>query len=607
MTFRNRILISIWSVVLSLLVITFFIINYWTRARMEESFARELGTASSAAAVQENLHAEQLLRACAVIAESPRLRAVAELGDRRTAEQLVSEMNQPTLSEIVVLTDRTGGMLVRHLHGANDEFDFSSVGVIGHALRGERATETRMIRNKPYRLVSVPLVIGEEIAGTLTSGFEISASDIDVLKQSMNCDVILLHQGAPALSTMDSATSFIIAGEFRSSSPATGQKAKQITFLKASGLEYLVVPVSPYRTDAGSLPTIAYLLVKPLTVEVRNAMRPILSTFGFVSLIFLALTTGIGLVISRSMTRPVSQLVKGTEEIARGNYGYAISVTGQGEFAVLASRFMQMSASLEHTISELGRLNNDLLSRNIALDATLQELRKTQEDLIRSERLAATGKMTAQLAHEVNNPIHNIKSCLDTALHRLPADSRARELISVAYDEADRLSRLTGQMLHLYRTSVIEEEFAPIDIRDLLRELHTASLSELEKVGVEIVCRVDEPLPHVSGSRDKLMQVFLNLVTNARDAMPNGGTITIVASATKELVRISVSDTGVGIPPENVPRLFDAFFTTKGNVSGVGLGLSVCHGIISRHGGAIEVTSIVGNGSTFTISLPALG
>jgi two-component system NtrC family sensor kinase len=113
-----------------------------------------------------------------------------------------------------------------------------------------------------------------------------------------------------------------------------------------------------------------------------------------------------------------------------------------------------------------------------------------------------------------------------------------------------------------------------------------------------------EHVPVVRGSADKLKQVFLNLILNARDAMPDGGLIRIVTAEEDGLVRISISDSGVGIPKENLDRIFDAFFTTKSKVSGVGLGLSVSYGIIGQHRGTISVTSTVGEGSTFVISLP---
>ena len=297
--------------------------------------------------------------------------------------------------------------------------------------------------------------------------------------------------------------------------------------------------------------------------------------------------------------------MQGTTEISRGNYDYAITVRGKDELGILARRFVAMSSFLKEKINELGKVNRDLLERNSDLDETLRKLRSAQEDLVRSERLAATGKMTAQLAHEVNNPIHNIQSCLKTALGRLPEGTKGRDLIDVAYEEVNRLSRLSAQMLSLYRSSLVEEEMKPTDVNEILAEVVTLARGEVQDRNIVLHTEIEPALPLVRGSRDKLKQVLLNLISNALDAMPNGGELAMLASGHNGTVRLTVKDSGVGIPQENINRIFDAFYTTKGKVSGVGLGLSVSYGIVSQHRGSIEVQSTVGKGSAFTVILPS--
>jgi two-component system NtrC family sensor kinase len=296
--------------------------------------------------------------------------------------------------------------------------------------------------------------------------------------------------------------------------------------------------------------------------------------------------------------------VQGTSEITRGNYDYAIRVRGRDELGILAGHFMAMSSSLKEKITELGKLNRDLLERNRDLDETLRQLRSAQEDLMRSERLATTGKMTAQLAHEVNNPIHNIQSCLKTAIGRLPEGTKGKDLIEVAYEEVNRLSRLSAQMLSLYRSSLVEEEMKPTNVNEIMGEVVTLARSEVQDKNITLHEEIEPSLPPVRGSRDKLKQVLLNLISNALDAMPNGGELAMRAARQNGTVRLTVTDTGVGIPRENINRIFDAFFTTKGKVSGVGLGLSVSYGIVSQHRGSIEVKSAPGKGSSFTVILP---
>jgi signal transduction histidine kinase len=608
MTFRNKILISIWGVVLSLLVITFFIINYWTRARIEEAFSRELRTGFSSILVHEQLQSAQLIRASTVIAESPRLRAVAELGDSKTAAQLLQELNQTTQSQVYVLTDRRGVPMVQLLRGKRDEWDITGTQTIRNALQFSPSTDVWAFRGGVFRIVSVPINIANDLVGTLTIGFEITQADIATLKRATNSEVLLVCDGAPVLSTFDTAEMRsllpVISSLRRQSSPSREDSLGTPVTLTTREETYLGRAFrlnNPVRPDSSD---VFYLITKPLSQEVRLAMASILGTFGVISLIFLALTTVLGLVISRGITRPISVLVKGTNEISRGNYDHVIQIRSRDELGMLGERFMEMSLALKEKISQLDTLNRDLLDRNRDLDDTLRKLRSAQEEIVKSERLAATGKMTAQLAHEINNPIHNIQSCLKTALSRLPAEIKGRELIDVAYDEVNRLSRLTAQMLNFYRISLVDDEMAPTNVGDLVKEVAAVTGGDLLRKNISLETIIDPDLPLIRGSRDKLKQVLHNLIVNARDAMPEGGHIRLHVSIRNRAVVIAVQDTGIGIPKEDLPRIFDAFFTTKGKVSGVGLGLSVSYGIVTQHRGSIEVDSKVGQGSTFTIVLP---
>ena len=608
MSLRIKILLSIWGVVLGLLIITFFVINYWTRSKMEESFTDELRTGFSSVSVHEKLQSAQLIRACLVIAESPRLRAVVELGDAKTAYELLQELNQATLSQLMVLTDREGRPLVQLLRGYSERWDVSSARTIANARHFVASTDIWPIRGSLYRIVSVPIVVETDLVGTLTIGFEFTRNDIASLKRATNTDVLLISNQTTVLTTLDSTEAATLLPAIMSlelhARDAGGDTVATAIKFATKDETYLGTAYYLHRASAGDSTNVQYLMIKSLSREVRKAMASILGTFGLVSLAFLTITTVIGLVISRSITRPIRQLVTGTTEISKGNYDYPIHVKGKDEINVLAQRFKEMSASLKDKISELGMLNQNLVERNTALDETLRQLQTAQQNLLRSERLAATGKMTAQLAHEINNPIHNIQSCLKTALGRVPSEIKGRDLIVVAYDEVERLSRLTAQMLNLYRGSLFEDQTTLIDLHSVLDEVLAVTRNELAGKDIRISLKIDDGLPMIRGSKDKLKQVFLNLVANARDAMPDGGELDVSASAHNGTAGIRVRDTGIGIPQENINRIFDAFFTTKGKVSGVGLGLSVSYGIVSQHQGSIEVESTVGKGSTFTVLLP---
>jgi signal transduction histidine kinase len=602
-TFRNKILFSIWGVVLSLLVITFFVINYWTRSSIGTTFAGELRTSVSTIRVHESLQSEQLIRGCLVLAESPRVRAVAELRDAETARQVLRDVSQTALMKIVVLTDRTGRPLVQLLRGEQASWDVGSSGSILNALRHVASTDVWTINDTVFRIVSVPMFVNQDLVGTLTIGFEITKADIVTLKQATASDVILVRGHTGVISTLDSTESASLLVAYAKARPGADSLGSPFA-LTSSEESYMAAIFNLSHPGSADSVAVSYLIVKSLSGEMRRSLRSIIGPFGTVSIAFLILTAIIGRMISRSITRPIQELVKGTTAISSGNYDYVIPGGGRDELGFLADKFMEMSASLKEKVEKLGDLNAHLLERNKDLDETLRQLRAAQEKLVRSERLAATGKLTAQLAHEINNPIHNIQSCLQTALTRLPAEAKGKELIDVAYEEAGRLSRLTSQMLDFYRASMVEDDMPGADLHAMLEEVLALTRADLAAGRIAVAADIDANLPVIRGSKDKLKQVILNLIANARDAMPDGGRLEIRAKKLDSTVRIAVKDTGIGIPPENLDRVFEAFFTTKGKVSGVGLGLSVSYGIVSQHRGSIEVESTPGRGSTFTVVLP---
>lgn len=335
-------------------------------------------------------------------------------------------------------------------------------------------------------------------------------------------------------------------------------------------------------------------------------------------IIFLVFT---GLVIAfstfmftRYVSAPIEQLVVATKEISGGNLEYTIPAdktnaslsTSHDELMFLGRMFNSMRESLREKIHQLDHVNANLSERNKEVEDALRRLKQAQEELVRSERLAITGKMTAQLSHEINNPIHNIQSLLESSLRKVNGNQQAQDLIGVALEEVSRMAKLTRQMLDFYRGSVVDIPHELVDIRTVLLEVTRMNEEPLAKKGIRVILDVPSTIPMIEGSPDKLKQVFLNLILNARDAMPAGGTITITAHAARGGLAIDVSDSGIGIPSENVGRIFDAFFTTKREVSGVGLGLSVTYGIVQQHGGSIEVNSEVAVGTTFTIQLPTV-
>ena len=229
-------------------------------------------------------------------------------------------------------------------------------------------------------------------------------------------------------------------------------------------------------------------------------------------------------------------------------------------------------------------------------------LRDTQEQLLQSEKLAAMGRLTSQIAHELNNPLYGIMNTLELLKTEIAPDNKRRKILEMALSETLRLSDLLRKMLSFSKPD--QEERHPVEINSVLDEILLLHEKQLKENDINIVLSFAEGLALVNASKNQLRQVFLNMVANARDAMPNGGTFTVTTGGDGDNIVVEITDTGMGIRKENIDKIFDSFFTTKGEIKGVGLGLSVCYGFIKDHGGDIEVKSQEGVGTTFTIILP---
>jgi signal transduction histidine kinase len=229
------------------------------------------------------------------------------------------------------------------------------------------------------------------------------------------------------------------------------------------------------------------------------------------------------------------------------------------------------------------------------------ELRRTQRQLIQSEKLAALGQLSASLAHEVNNPLGIIKNYLLILSQSMGEDDPNQRHIKTVKDEVGRIARTVRSLLDFSRPE--KEKMTLLDLSSVLGQTVSLLDKEFSKKKIKIEQQIPKDLWPVTGDRDQLKQVFLNLLVNSRDFMPQGGEIKLSARNTESGVTIEFWDTGPGIPQDNLSRIFEPFFTTKEEGKGTGLGLWICYGIIQRHGGTIQAKRRK-KGASFTVSLP---
>ena len=242
----------------------------------------------------------------------------------------------------------------------------------------------------------------------------------------------------------------------------------------------------------------------------------------------------------------------------------------------------------------------------VDLDEMLEmnrKLRRTQEQLLQSEKLAAMGRLTSQIAHELNNPLYGIMNTLELMKTEISPDNKRRKLLDMSLSETERLADMLRKMLSFSKPD--QEERSPVNLNTILDEILLLHKKQLWENTIDINATFDEALDLVYASKSQLRQVFLNIISNAKDAMPDGGTLTVTTVGDTDHVKVLISDTGCGIKEKHLDMIFETFFTTKtDSVKGVGLGLSVCYGFIKDHGGDILVESKPGEGTTFTIILP---
>ncbi|HEY0320818.1 MAG TPA: ATP-binding protein [Pyrinomonadaceae bacterium] len=230
---------------------------------------------------------------------------------------------------------------------------------------------------------------------------------------------------------------------------------------------------------------------------------------------------------------------------------------------------------------------------------------RLEEQSQQREKLSSIGLLAAGVAHEVNTPLTGVSSYTQMLLSMLPENDPKHALLQKVRRQADRASNIVNNLLNFSRTGSATE-FTEVDVHRVLDDTLQLLEPQLRRNQIEIARDYEDDLPHVYGNAGKLQQVFTNLLLNARDAIPEGGNITLKTTLADTDVQIAVIDNGIGIAPENIAKIYDPFFTTKGVGRGTGLGLAVTYGIVQEHDGHIAVHSTPGQGTTFRITLPTM-
>ncbi|MFO0983160.1 MAG: ATP-binding protein [Planctomycetota bacterium] len=334
----------------------------------------------------------------------------------------------------------------------------------------------------------------------------------------------------------------------------------------------------------------------------------------FCGAVFAALCLLLGGGLYATIIRPVRRLRAATNAVAHGSLAPLMVPSAADEVGDLARDFAAMAQALRASRAAIEQHNAALATWNERLGAevgrktqhledALRDLRRAQEDLIKVEKMASIGRLAGGVAHEFNNLIAGIRGCAEDLLSDA-RDAGLVESLNVILRATQRGSRITDELLRFSGPRPVRRK--QVDVLAVLNDAVALVEADARKRSITIVRELEQPAETIADG-DALHQVFLNLLSNAIQAMPHGGELRIACGVTDQAVSVRVADTGIGISPDDLPRLFEPFFSRRegcGRPGGTGLGLAVSYGIVQAHAGKIEVASELGRGSAFTVVIP---
>jgi two-component system NtrC family sensor kinase len=560
-------------------------------------------------------------------------------GDAGSLSSYLERIRQDSGCDFLSLTDRKGRVVFRTSPSGRIRDDASSVSVVRAALAGKIAAATETLPagwlGSEDPALSARVHLGADVGGqspgmALVVAAPVGASSAQPMGALFggillngNFGIVdrvweLLFRG-DRFKDVDSGSVTIFERDVRistnvrtkSGDRAVGTRAPDAvreavlnrgelwrgrTFVVKDWYMSEYAPIQNYDGDVIGMLSVGIL--ENTYTAIRN--RVILSFFGIATLGFL-LILGITYYMIRNITRPIGEMVAATRNITAGRFDQEVRSNSPGEIALLAESFNAMLQSLRQMRADLEEWGGTLEEK---VKQRTEELVAMQARVAQSERLASLGMLAAGVAHEVNNPLGGILALTGLTIEDMPTDDPNRENLAEVIHQTERCRDIVKGLLEFSRQSKGNTE--PVDLNKVLQD--TLSLVEKQALffNIDVVWKLDPELPHVIADRSQFQQVFMNILMNAVQAMNERGTITVVThyDRSRNSAEAAISDTGQGIPPEEIDHIFDPFFTTKESGHGTGLGLSIAYGIVTTHRGTISVRSELGKGSTFTVRMP---
>ena len=532
---------------------------------------------------------------------------------RRTLQRMVEEQFLGVEADLLLITDVDGNVLAAGARQAavpRPGEPLGSVPAVRHALDAEAAIDTgnvgvARLADAHYTVAVAPVVLDGYTVGTVLLGERIDQAWVRTLHAALGGEIVA-RAGMRVLATTfdgDSVAALLPGGP----RAVVGDSART---LRLAGEDWVAAPLTLGVAQAGEPVTL--WMLQSVERSVRNITGTFARDFLLFGLVALVLAGAGAALAARTVLAPLTHVVTLLRDGARtGVFGRALTpVMAPREIRWLSHSYTQLVTALAGERDAVRRRTAELESANADLTLQVrervrveQELHEREEQLRQAQKLEALGTLAGGVAHDFNNLLTVISGFTELALGSMPKDDRTRADLLQVKDAAHRAGELTTQLLAFGRRQMLQPRV--VDLNESVERIH-AMLGRL--VGSHLTIRIDvaRDLARVHADPGQLEQVLMNLALNARDAMPEGGTLTIGTRNVTDGVALVVRDTGHGMDAATKARIFEPFFTTKGHGKGTGLGLATVYGIVQQSGGRIQVESAPGAGTTFTIVLPAV-
>ena len=610
-TLRGQLIIPYVLLTLVTAMVGTYVVTRLVTSSVRERFVNQMYEASRVAAdgvVRRERSQLRVLRLVTFTAGMP------EALQRREVNPLVALIQPVVVNESaeVVIAVGTDGREIAGLiqppgesvYSLTTGSDFSGEPVVQQILsgsadaRGDKYVDVIVTAYGTYLFTSAPVYAEDgRLTGAVLVGSHIDRLVADLKAESL-ADIVLQTADGSLLTTTvvepDEGYSALLLPAATTSDLA-GTVLRQFGL---SGREYQAA-YSPWLVRDQVLGTLGVVLPSNFLVTTESTSRTV---FSGVFALGTAAIMLLGFWLAQSIARPILRLRTMAQSVAAGDLEQESGLERTDEIGDLAKAFDTMTERLQARTAEAERLYSEAIESNRQLAEMYERLQAAQRQLVQSEKLAAVGQLAAGIVHDVKNPLGVIKGLAEELLEDPLEGAGAIEAYRQIRDNATRANSIVTDLLVFARQS------ATAMTRRDLRETIEGSLRLTDYLLRKGKVRVEKALPpaplYVTYDPQQIQQVLINLIQNAVQAMPDGGDLKVALSVGDSKAVITVRDSGLGIPPDVMPRIFDPFFTTKPEGQGTGMGLAVSYGILTRHGGQIEADSQPGQGATFTLSLP---